>query len=69
MLQEIVNKKDNVDLDCIMVTHTYADEEANMLQSRLKETFTTANVEITSAGCVIASHCGKGTIGILYIEK
>ena len=69
MLEEIINKKEIVDTDYIMVTHTYADEEAKELQSRLKEVFTDSKVEITSAGCVISSHCGKGTIGILYIEK
>lgn len=69
MLEEIINKKEMIDLDYIMVTHTYADDEAVELQSRLKEVFTQSNVEITNAGCVISSHCGKGTIGILYIEK
>ena len=24
---------------------------------------------VTEAGCVISSHCGRGTIGILYILK
>jgi len=69
MLTDIIDNKDTVDLDYIMVTHTYADEEALELQSRLKEAFPTANVVINNAGCVISSHCGKGTIGILYISK
>lgn len=69
MLNDIIENKDNVDLDYIMITHTYADEEALELQATLKDIFPTANVEITNAGCVISSHCGKGTIGILYILK
>lgn len=69
MLNDIIENKDKVDLDYIMVTHTYADDEAKELQAKLKEVFPTANVEITEAGCVISSHCGKGTIGILYILK
>ena len=69
MLDDIIQNKENVDLDYIMVTHTYADDEANELQLRLKEEFPQANVVINNAGCVISSHCGKGTIGILYIEK
>ena len=52
-----------------MVTHTYADEEANYLKETLNELIPDAHVEITDAGCVISSHCGKGTIGILYILK
>ena len=69
MLNDIIENKENVDTDHIMITHTYADEEAILLKERLIKEFPLANVEITNAGCVIASHCGKGTIGILYILK
>ena len=69
MLNDIIENKDNVDQDYIMVTHTYADDEAKELQTKIKEVFPNAKVEITDAGCVISSHCGNGTIGILYIKK
>lgn len=69
MLTDIIENKENVDIDYIMVTHTYADDEAKDLQIKLQNEFPNSNVEITDAGCVISSHCGKGTIGILYIEK
>ena len=69
MIDDIVSNKDNIDKDCVMVTHTYADEEAKCLKEQLNELIPDANVEITDAGCVISSHCGKGTIGILYIMK
>ena len=69
MLDDILANKDNLDKDCVMVTHTYADEEALYLKEKLNELIPDANVEITDAGCVISSHCGKGTIGILYIMK
>ncbi len=69
MLDDIISNKENVDLDYIMITHTYADEEALYLKDKLKEEFPNANVVITTAGCVISAHCGKGTIGILYILK
>lgn len=69
MIDDIVANKDNIHKDCVMVTHTYADEEAKYLKDTLNELIPDANVEITDAGCVISSHCGKGTIGILYILK
>ena len=69
MLTDIIENKEIVDQDYIMVTHTGADDEAFELQTRIKEVFPESNVEITNAGCVISSHCGKGTIGILYICK
>ena len=46
-----------------------ADEDAKYLKETLNELIPDANVEVTDAGCVISSHCGKGTIGILYILK
>lgn len=69
MLDDIVANKDNIHKDCVMVTHTYADQEAIYLKERLNELIPDAHVEITEAGCVISTHCGKGTIGILYIMK
>ena len=69
MIDDIVANKDNIDKDCVMVTHTYADDEAKYLKETLNELIPDAHVEITDAGCVISSHCGKGTIGILYILK
>ena len=69
MLNDIIENKDNVDLDHIMITHTYADQEAEILKNKLIEIFPNARINITTAGCVISSHCGKGTIGILYILK
>ena len=69
MLDDIAANKNNIHNDCVMVTHTYADEEAIFLKETLNNEVPDAHVEITDAGCVISSHCGKGTIGILYIEK
>ena len=69
MLDDIVKNKDNIHLDCVMVTHTHADSDAEYLFNALKERIPEAHLEITDAGCVISSHCGKGTIGILYIMK
>lgn len=69
MLDDIFENKDNIHNDCVMVTHTYADEDAAYLKETLNNELPDAHVEETTAGCVISSHCGKGTIGILYIKK
>ena len=50
MLDDIISNKDIVDNTYIMVTHTYANDEAIELSNKLKEVFTNANVEITDAG-------------------
>lgn len=69
MIDDIVSNKDNIYNDCVMITHTYADEDAAYLKEVLAKEVPNAHVEETHAGCVISSHCGKGTIGILYILK
>ena len=69
MLDDIIANKDNIHKDCVMVTHTYADEDAAYIKETLNTEISDAVVEETTAGCVISSHCGKGTIGILYILK
>lgn len=69
MLDDIITNKDNIHNDCVMVTHTYADEDATYLKQTLNTEVPNAHIEETTAGCVISSHCGKGTIGILYILK
>lgn len=54
----------------ISITHSAAPEsDALYLQKKVREAVPGAEVVITDAGAVISSHCGPGTIGILYVEK
>ena len=68
MIEEAINDLPNMDTDYIMVTHSLGDEYAKYIIDKLKEK-TQIPIMETFAGCVISSHCGKGTIGILYILK
>lgn len=62
--------KDNVDdNNPIFVTHSMADEDATYLETEVKKRYPNTPIYVTEAGCVISSHCGKGTIGILYMLK
>jgi len=65
MLQNTLSEKHQIDTDLIIVVHTMAEEDALELQKSLQEQ-TGARVELTTAGCVICSHCGPKTIGIIY---
>lgn len=69
MLQEIISSKVDIDLDFCMITHSMSDENVTYIQNIIHQNFEFNNVFITNAGCVISSHCGKGTIGVLYILK
>ncbi|MCK6074399.1 DegV family protein [Paenibacillus silvae] len=65
MLQNTLSDKERIDQDLLIVVHTMAEEDAIALQQTLQEQ-TGARVELTTAGCVICSHCGPKTIGIIY---
>ncbi|MFW5794206.1 MAG: DegV family protein [Bacillota bacterium] len=69
MVKDMLNEKDNIDKEFMMITHSMADEYTNFIREKIKSDVEIENLYETSAGCVISSHCGKGTIGILYIMK
>ena len=69
LLKQIEEDKDRVDLDHILITHSLAYEYRDYLYERLKVMFPNVDIISTVAGCVISSHCGQGTIGILYMVK
>lgn len=52
----------------VFVTHSMAEEDAAYLEQEL-QAMGVKNILTTSAGCVISSHCGKETIGIIYLIK
>lgn len=59
----------NLDRQCVFVTHTGEDRDAQALADRIRQIAGPQEVRITRAGSVISSHCGPGTIGILYMVK
>lgn len=67
MLNQIEADRNRLDEDHIFVTHSLGFEYAEYLKEKLKEKFPGVDLIETVAGCVISSHCGKGTIGILYM--
>lgn len=69
LLGQILADKPNVDLDHIFITHSFNDEASAYFRKELEKNFPNVDIITTNAGCVISSHCGKGTIGILYMVK
>lgn len=56
--------------DRVFVTHTSPQEDVEYAKKRVREIFPEAkSVLDTRAGSVIGSHCGPGTLGILYVLK
>ena len=69
LIDEAVANKDNIDLDCITITHVMAHEKAEEIIAELSKYFDKSILLETFASTTIATHCGPGTIGILYILK
>ncbi|MWV44071.1 DegV family EDD domain-containing protein [Paenibacillus sp. HJL G12] len=69
MLQNALEKSDQMDNDLMIVVHSFAEDEAKYLQKALQEKTHAREVVISTAGCVISSHCGPKTIGIMYSKK
>lgn len=59
----------HIDLRRVFVSHTGCDEDARSLMDELRKMAEIQELLTTYAGSVIASHCGPGTIGILYTLK
>lgn len=65
-----LEKYNTPDMTRVFITHTHASPEAvQAVRSRLTEYgFAPENIIETIAGSTITSHCGKSTLGILYIN-
>lgn len=66
MVKMFLEDSNNFDNEFVFITHTLAFEKAEMIKEQIKDV-KIKNLYDTVAGCVIGSHCGPGTIGILYI--
>lgn len=72
-LQSIIDSYDHdrIDIDYhrVFITHTGCDDDAAFLETEIRKLSHPEEICITTAGAVIASHCGPNTIGILYMLK
>ena len=54
----------------IFVTHAGCDPEIyESCVEKVKSIAPFRNVYVTRAGCTISSHCGRNTLGVLFIRK
>ena len=60
----------NYDKTRCFVTHSTADKAlVDMAIAKVKESFAFDEVLETVAGSIVTSHCGKGTLGVLFIYE
>lgn len=68
-VENIFEMYKNPDLKRIFITHTSANPEiVAMVRDLIKQHYEFAEVIETIASATITSHCGKGTLGILFIN-
>lgn len=67
-VQDLKEMYPNYDKARCFVTHSSADKElVDAAKTAVKENFEFDEVIETVAGSIITSHCGKGTLGVLFI--
>ena len=69
-VEDLLPDMRNARPDRVFITHTCTDEAlAAEAVKTVKETGIFAEVLETRAGCVVSSHCGPNTLGVLFIAK
>ena len=63
-----LEKYNHPDKSVIFITHSVADKELVDAAKAVVSEYGFDNVYETTAGCTVSSHCGKNTLGILYIN-
>lgn len=66
--QSVLNRYNNPDKSVVFITHSRATQEMVDAAKAVLKDYGFAKVYETYAGCTVSSHCGKNTLGILYIN-
>jgi DegV family protein with EDD domain len=66
LLEGFKRQLDHVDRRRIFVTHAACPDDAQYLANEIQRLASPQELILNEAGCVISSHCGPGTIGIIY---
>ncbi|WP_150275590.1 DegV family protein [Paenibacillus tepidiphilus] len=68
MLQHALVHAGEIDKELVIVAHTMAEEDAAYLVAELRKQIQVDEIAVIHAGCVIGSHCGPATVGLMYIR-
>lgn len=67
---ELIDDDVTADRRRIFVTHAGCDEEiVEQCVSQIKQAVPFEEVIVARAGCTISSHCGRNTLGILFMKR
>lgn len=69
-VDERLANSDDIELDRVFVTHAGCDEAlVEDIIKQVKEALPFKEVLTTRAGCTVSAHCGRNTLGVLFIRK
>lgn len=69
-VKDMEEKLKKANPDRVFITHSGCDDDiVNSVKEYLKELGVFKEILITRAGGVISSHCGPGTLGVLFLES
>lgn len=69
-IEDRLGDASDIELDQIFVTHAGVDDEiAHACVEKVKSLAPFGEVHLTRAGCTICSHCGRNTLGVLFLRK
>ena len=62
--------QDGLDLRRVFITHSGVPEEiVETAKQAVRQYQSFAEICVTRAGCTVSSHCGPGTIGVLFLHE
>lgn len=69
-IEDQLDNIEDIDTSHIFVTHAGCDPDVcDACVDTVKKIADFKNIHITRAGCTVSSHCGKNTLGVLFIRK
>jgi DegV family protein with EDD domain len=69
LVNNVIENSSDIDPKRLFITHSEAAEDVQWVRNKLISLGKLDQVIITDASCVISSHCGPKTVGILYMRK
>ena len=69
IIDEFKANQTEIDNEFVIVNHSLAHDSYLYIEEKIQNENFIENLYETEMGCVISAHCGKGTVGFLYIVK
>ncbi len=69
-VEDQLKNASSISLDRLFITHSGCPQEwIDAVKQQVEQTLPFREIHITQASCTISSHCGPGTLGILFLEE